>query len=319
MSTSLLQSLKENSGHDSYVCSSSLLDFCREKRGPSRAFYIPLLTVYEVGKLITSLTSKRSMGPDNIPTYLLKLALPYVVEPLTYIYNLCIQKNVFPKIFKTAKVIPLRKNTDRTDPNNFRPISLLSVLSKPLERHVHNHLSTFMEKHNLFHTLQSGFRSKHSCHTALSAMCDVWLSAVDRSEIVGAVFLDFKKAFDLVDHTILQQKLRVYLNNSSVIPFFQSYLSDRSQYVCANGKLSAVGTIQSGVPQRSVLGPLLFCIFINDLPLHIQDKKVRTSLFADDSSLDTSGKTVNEIEVTLQKSLNDVSGWCKKQLNVFTS
>ena len=213
------------------------------------------------------------MGPDNIPTYLLKLAIPYVVNSLTYIYNLCIQKNIFPKIFKTAKVIPLPKNTDRTDPNNFRPISLLSVLSKPLEKHVHRHLSTFMEKHNLFHTFQSGFRSKHSCHTALSAMCDMWLSAVDRSEIVGAVFLDFRKAFDLVDHAILQQKLRVYLNNSSAVRFFQSYLSDRSQYVCANGKFSATGTIQSGVPQGSTLGPLLFCIFINDLPLHIQDKK----------------------------------------------
>ena len=90
VSTNLLQSLKENSGHDSYICSSSLLDFCREKREPSHAFHIPLLTVYEVGKLITGLTSKRSMGPDNIPTYLLKLALPYVVESLTYIYSLCI-------------------------------------------------------------------------------------------------------------------------------------------------------------------------------------------------------------------------------------
>ena len=117
-----------------------------------------------------------------------------------------------------------------------------------------------------------------------------------------------------MDHTILQQKLRVYLNNSSAVRFFQSYLSDRSQYVCANGKFSATGTIQSGVPQGSILGPLLFCIFINDLPLHIPDKKVRNSLFADDSSLDTSGKTVNEIEVTLQKSLNDVSGWCKNNL-----
>ena len=254
------------------------------------------------------------MGPDNIPTYLLKLAFPYVVESLTYcIYNLCIKKNGFAKIFKTGKVIPLPKNTDRTDPNNFRPISLLSVLSKPLERHVRHHLSTFMEKHNLFHILQSGFRSKHSCHTALSAMCDMWLSAVDHSEIVGAVFLDFRKAFDLVDHTILQQKLRVYLNKSSVVPFFQSYLSDRSQYVSVNDKLSAMGTIQSGVPQGS-LGPLLFCIFINDLPLHIHDKKVRNSLFADDSSLDTSGKTVKEIEVTLQKSLDDVSGWRKNNL-----
>ena len=110
------------------------------------------------------------MGSDNMPTYLLKFALPYIVEPLTYIYNLYIKKNVFPKMLKTAKVIPLSKNTDRTDPNNFRPISLLSVLSKPLERHVHNHLSTFMEKYNLFHTLQSGL--DQSIHvTLLCLLC----------------------------------------------------------------------------------------------------------------------------------------------------
>ena len=108
------------------------------------------------------------------------------------------------------------------------------------------------------------------------------------------------------------------MNNSFVVPFFKSYLSVRSQYVCANGKLSAMGTIQSGAPQGSILGPLLFCIFINDLPLHIQDKKVRSSLFADDSSLDTNGKTVKEIEVTLQKSLNDVSGWRKTTACVYT-
>ena len=145
-------------------------------------------------------------------------------------------------------------------------------------------------------------------------MCNMWLSAVDCSKIVGAVFLDFTKAFNLVDHTILQQKLRVYLNNTSVVPFFQSYLSDRSQFVSANGKFADMGCIQPGFPQGSILGPLLFCIFINDLPLYIQDKKVRNSLFADDSSLDTSGKTAKEIEVTLQKSLIDVSGWCKNNL-----
>ena len=103
VSTKLLHSLKESSGYDSYICSSSLIDFCREKRGPSRAFHIPLLTVYEVGKLITGLTCKQCMGPDNIPTYLLKLALPYVSESLIPIYNLCIKNMYFLKCSKQPK------------------------------------------------------------------------------------------------------------------------------------------------------------------------------------------------------------------------
>ena len=193
-----------NSDPDGYVCTSSLLDFCRERRGPSHAFHIPLLCVYEVGKLLAGLNSKTSVGPDDIPARLLKLALPYIVEPLTYIYNLCIQKGVFPKMFKTSKVVPLPKNTDRSDANNLRPISLLSVLSKTLEGYVHNHLANFVQNHNLFDHFHSGFRSQNSCHTALSALCDMWLSAIDRLELVGAVFLDFKTAFDVVDHTILQ-------------------------------------------------------------------------------------------------------------------
>ena len=188
------------------------------------------------------------------------------------------------------------------------------MLSKPLERHIHNHLSNFIENHNLYHHLQSGFRSQHSSHTALSALCDMWLSAIELRESRCCVpgFLCFFKAFDLADHTILQQKWQVYLNNSSVTPFFHSYLSDRSQYVCVNGKLSAVSAKQTGVPQGSISGPLLFCTFIKDLPLHIQDKKVRNSLFADDSSLDTRGKTLKEIEIRLQKSITEVSDWCTK-------
>ena len=102
------------------------------------------------------------MGPDNINSMMLKLALPYAVESLTYIYNLRIQHNIFPSALKAAKVIPLPKTKDLTDPNTFRPISLLSILSKPLEKHVHKHLILFIEDHNLFHPFQSGFRRHHS-------------------------------------------------------------------------------------------------------------------------------------------------------------
>ena len=98
------------------------------------------------------------MGPDNVSSYLLKLALPYVVESLTYVYNLCIQQNTFPPVLKAAKVIPLPKVKDPSDPNNFRPISLLFILTKLLERHIHKHLTQFIEDRNLFHPFQYGFR-----------------------------------------------------------------------------------------------------------------------------------------------------------------
>ena len=129
----------------------------------------------------------------------------------------------------------------------------------------------------------------------------MWLSAIHHSEIVGPVFLDFKEALDAVVYTILQQKWQAYLNDPFVILLFQSYLSDRSQYVCAN---------IAGVPQGSNSRPLLFCIFINDLQLYIEDKKKKKTHSADDLSLDTSGKIVKEAEVMLQKNINKVSDWC---------
>ena len=118
-------------------------------------------------KQARKLNNNKAMGPDNINSMMLKLALPYAVESLSYIYNLCIQQNIFPSALKAAKVISLPKTKDLTDPNNFRPISLLSILSKPLEKHIHKHLILFVEDHNLFHPFQSGSRRHHSCRIAL--------------------------------------------------------------------------------------------------------------------------------------------------------
>ena len=123
------------------------------------------MTVLDVGKYITMMDNNKSMGRDNIYRFLLKLALPYIVEPLTYIYNLSILNNVFPTILKKSKVIPLPKTNDLSEPNNFRPISILPLLSKPIERHIYKHLLNFLTDHNLLCQSQSGFRPQHSCHT----------------------------------------------------------------------------------------------------------------------------------------------------------
>ena len=157
--------------------------------------------------IYSKLDNKKSTGCDGISVKLLKIALPYIAETLTYIYNLCIQKNVFPTAFKTAKVIPLPKaKTISTDLNDYRPISILSVLTKPLERHIHKHLTDFLETHQLFHSFQSGFRCGHSCQTAVTRLPDTWLSAFNNRQMSGAVFLDFRKAFDLVHHDILLKR-----------------------------------------------------------------------------------------------------------------
>ena len=121
---------------------------------------------------------------------------------------------------KKAKVVPLPKSTDKTNPTNYRPISLLPVLSKLLENHMHIYLNDFLEKRQLIHPFQSGFRRKYSCNTALARLTNSWLTAMKKSEVSGVVFLDQKKAFDLVDQDILLKKLAIYLKHSSSLPFF---------------------------------------------------------------------------------------------------
>ena len=207
-----------------FQASPAFTRFCTNRLKPHDSCAIPEMAVHEVGKYISQLKNKKSTGLDTVNAFLIKTALPYIVQPLTHIYNLCIKHSVFPKAFKSAKVIPLPKTNDPGNPSDFRPISLLSVLSKPSEKHIHKHLTVFMEQHKLFHAFQSGFRKHHSCHTALVNLCDKWLSAINKSEITGTVFLDFKKAFDLVDHNTLLQKLSLYVQNNSTVELLHLFI-----------------------------------------------------------------------------------------------
>ena len=148
------------------------------------------MAVHEMGKYISGMNNKKSSGPDEISNQLLKLASPYITGSLTYIFNLRIEQNVFPSEFQKAKVIPSARTRDHKNMDDYKSVSLLSVLSKFLERHVHKHLVTCLETRDLFHPLQSGFRRKHSCNTALARLTDSWLSAINRSDLSGDVFLD---------------------------------------------------------------------------------------------------------------------------------
>ena len=294
-----------------YACPDILEEFCKERTAGTQRFTIPQLAVHEVGKLISMMANKKSSGPDDVSPRILKISLPYTVTSLTHIYNLCIEQNTFPAAWKMGKVIPLPKTTDHSDVNNYRPISLLSVLSKPLERHVHKHLLSYLETRQLIHPSQSGFRPGHSCHTALTRMTETWLSAINNSQINGVVFLDLKKAFDLVNHDILLKKLVCYLGGVENTLFFKSYLERRQQKVLLNGFYSAEGHVQCGVPQGSVLGPLLFCTFINDLPMQIHNThNLSIELFADDSTLHTADSSITGVNSRLQGGVAEVNQWC---------
>ena len=221
-----------------------------------------------------------------------------------------ISKGIFPKQFKEAKITPIHKKGPTQDVSNYRPISILPVLSKILEKHVALNLRNFLEDKKLLHENQSGFRSDHSCETALLNIVDNWINALNNNETVGTLFLDLSKAFDLVNHTILLQKLKLYKVEGHALKWFSSYLSGRSQKVCVNGNLSDPQNITAGVPQGSVLGPLLFIIYINDLPQYSHDK-TQVDMFADDTTLSTHSTNKQDIYNNLQSSLDAINTWCE--------
>ena len=227
---------------------SELRSFCRSKTIKNE-LEIPYMTILDVMEYLSSMKNKNSAGLDGFTNKIIRICAPYIADTLTFIYNLCLSQNVFPLAFKHAKVVPLYKSGDREDVNNYRPISLLSSLSKPLERHIFHHISKFTETNKLFHDKQSGFRTRHSCHSALSRMSESWLNDINNSKLVGAVFVDFCKAFDLINHDILLQKLKVYSFHKNTVQLLQSYLSDRTQTVILNGRKSSPKKLCRCVPQ----------------------------------------------------------------------
>ena len=216
---------------------------------------------------------------------------------MTYIFNLSIQKCVFPEIWKCAKITSLYKRGAKEEVENYRPISVLSCVSKVIERHVHDCLYQFLDNHVLLFAGQSGFRPRRSCVTAFTHLIDNWLSAIDEESMIRVVFIDLSKAFDSVNHSILVHKLASYHCLSLTVDWFKSYLHGRTQTVNINGLMSQKQDITCGVPQGSILGPLLFILFANDL--HLRMSECDLNLYADDINLYSVGNTVNDIQTQL--------------------
>ena len=309
IATKLLKIEEKNNPETNDSIYDKLRTFVATKINNNDHFKIPYLTIMDVAKYIKSLKTSCSPGIDDISCKLLKLAAPLVIDSLTFIYNQCISSGIFPNCLKSAKVIPLHKKGSYDDLNNFRPISILPAVSKPLEKHIHFHLSKFLETNNLIHSNQSAFRPGLSCQTALTKLIQDFHDGCNQRNLSGVVFVDLAKAFDMLDHRILLEKLAFYNLDDSALTLLTSYVSQRTQTVCLKGKYSATLPVSNGIPQGSVLGPLLFTLYINDLPLHISSTSC--DLFADDTTLHCTDVTVESIEMRLNQSLTELEHWCR--------
>ena len=266
---------------------------------------------------MSSLDSYKSSGPNNIPVKILKLLKNDISQQLSDIFNMSFSTGQFPSVLKIAKVIPIHKKQSRVDYTNYRPISLLSNIEKIIEKLMYKRLSNFLDINNVIYLLQFGFRPKYSTAHALINLTESIRQSLAEVSFGCGKFVDLQQAFDTVDHKILLHKLEYYGIQGVCNDWFKSYLSDHKQFVSINGYNSDLMPGDYGVPQGSVLGPLLFLIYINDLHKVIRYCKVHH--FADDTNLFHTSKSVKNLNKQINRDMKHLNNWLsanKISLNV---
>ena len=269
-------------------------------------FIIAHISNEEVLDIINNLENK-STGPQSIPVKLLKLIPDLILIPLCEIINQSFQTGKYPDALKICKVIPIHKGGATDDLNNYRPISLLSIFDKIMEKLMHKRLYDFLQEHKILFPNQFGFRKNNSTTYALLQITEKIKETIDKGKHGCGIFIDLRKAFDTVNHEILIRKLEHYGIRGSALHWFESYLTNRKQYVYINGESSQMDNITCGVPQGSVLGPLLFLIYINDLP-NISSV-LQFYLFADDTNIYYEADSLNKLERVINNELKKLYTW----------
>ena len=271
------------------------------------------ITENDIAKYLKNLDPNKSTGADQISARLLKECQDELILPLKLLFNKSIQNGSVPSFWKCANVTPIFKKGNKCEAGNYRPISLTSVVIKILEKIIRDRITLFLDTHNLILNTQHGFRNNRSCLTNLLEFYNYVFSNYDERIPSDIIYLDFKKAFDTVPHKRLLIKLKAHGIGDQLCSWIENWLTNRKQRVVINGEASEWLPVSSGVPQGSVLGPLLFLIYINDIDCSIATK---ISKFADDTKIGGKALTTVDCKV-IQRDLDKLSTWSDKWLLKF--
>ena len=282
-------------------------DVCARLRGCEKEFKFDRVKEDEVLALLRSLDPNKAVSSDEVSAKILRVAAAGISGSLTSLFNYSLESGELPGEWKSAHITPVPKGGDSEIVVNYRPVSVLPVVAKVFERLIHKQLYTFLHLNNILEPNQFGFRPGHSTQDVLVNMVDGWRKAMDEDKVVGAVYLNFSKAFDMVDHSLLLLKMAKYGVRGKELKWFTDYLYERRQRVCVENAKSDWATIRRGVPQGSILGPLLFIIYANDLPQAVQHCFVQQ--YADDTTLSLVSKDVRGLEDGLTSDLEGVAKW----------
>ncbi|KAK7105260.1 hypothetical protein V1264_016666 [Littorina saxatilis] len=284
---------------------------------PDYAFEKPLESVTvitsKVKTLLEKLNPNKALGPDGISPFILKQLADVLAYPISKIFTLSMDEGVLPEDWRTANVSPIFKKGSKQEPGNYRPVSLTCILCKVMEKLVRSSITQHLEENDLISREQHGFVKGRSCVTHLLEVLDDWTSAMEDGSCIDAIYMDFKKAFDTVPHGRLLSKLKAIGLQGKLLNWIQAFLSNRHQQVVVNGSHSAPAPVTSGIPQGSVLGPVLFVMYINDLPRVVNNS---VKLFADDTKLYARSDST-ELTNSIQDDLDRLQEWSETWLLSF--
>lgn len=298
---SILKNLpNSNKNHNEYLG--------KVKREVNISFSFREVTFIEVRDAINQLKNKHSKDIYDLDIVLIKSLKDNLIYPLTKLFNQSIREGIYPSAFKIVKIIPVFKKGDCNILSNYRPIALIPVLSKILELLLKNQLYEYFESNNILMEQQFGFRKGKTTVEALNKLCENIIEGFEEGEFVGSTFCDLSKAFDCVSHKILLNKLAYYGVNAVGLKLLNSYLSDRTQITLYEGVFSDEKGTKHGVPQGSILGPLLFLIYVNDVHIaNTIDSKI--ILYADDTTIIQSNTDYNILESSMETSVSCTEDW----------